>query len=278
VKVGGTMKRRTILATMALLAAVLTQGCAAATDEGEGQSGEEQLVGGTAESRWLASGYLTRTDGSTGALCGATLIAPNVAVTAAHCLHRHRHQALSFGVGEISAKNRYGVQEIHYHPKAHLERQGMIDLANALLLHDLAYVVLDEPVPGVVPAQIAAHRPMGCGLRLVGYGQDWDEVTIRKSVEGCVVLNTTIHGDAIVEVRPKMGGAVCHRDGDEGHALLQPNDTGAPMLVGIYVGSVTQVATDCTRYVQFLNGYEAIAGHREFLEEGLRRGKLVLSQ
>jgi hypothetical protein len=41
------------------------------------------------------------------------------------------------------------------------------------------------------------------------------------------------------------------------------------VLVGFYVGSVTQGITDCRRGVQFLNGYESAYGYRDFFAEAI---------
>jgi secreted trypsin-like serine protease len=253
-------------------------GCSSAGAEGNPASSEGQLVGGVQESRWRAVGYLTHSDEESGVACGATLIAPNVVVTAAHCAYRHRDHQLAFGVGDVAARTRVRVVEVHYHPSAHLERQGVLDVAHALLLNDLAYLVLERAVDGVQPAKLPSGEPeRGCGVELVGYG-DGDAAGTRTSVEGCVLVGAQLGTDSIVEIRPALGGAVCHRDGDEGHGAILPASDGAPVLVGIYVGSVTQSVTDCVRYTQLLNGYETSAGHLDFYEEGIRRGAALLTQ
>lgn len=265
------------------LALLLLAACSASEDDQTAPTtgDEEELVGGTPESRYLAVGYLT-TDapGETDrALCGATLIAPNVVVTAAHCAARYQPQALSFGVGEIKARQRYRVSEFHTHPEAHLEAQGSLDPVHALRLYDVAYLILERAVDGVEPVALDADKPgSACDLRLVAYGPSGSSNTpIRKGLDGCVVLNAKLANDTIVEVRPRSSGAICHRDGDEGHAALRIGADGKPELVGLYVGSVTQGLTDCRRYLQFLNGYEATFGFRDFYLEGIQRGADVLS-
>lgn len=55
--------------------------------------------------------------------------------------------------------------------------------------------------------------------------------------------------------------------------MLDRNDGTAPVLHGVYVGSVTQGFTDCRKGAQFLNGYEAMLGFRDFVEEGIAEGK-----
>jgi hypothetical protein len=66
-----------------------------------------------------------------------------------------------------------------------------------------------------------------------------------------------------------MGGAVCHRDGDEGHPVVRPRADGKVELVGVYVGSVTGSFTDCRKYLQLLNGYEESSGHADFYRQAM---------
>lgn len=268
------MSRLASAALLALLAA--SSGCDGASTGEPATSEEQDLVGGKAEARFQAVGYLTAA-GSDEPLCGATLIAPNVAVTAAHCAHRHRDQALDFGTGEIAERRRTAVRSVHAHPEAHLEKEGSVDLVHTLLLFDLAYLILDAPVDGVVPASLATARPRhGDAVQLVGYGPLDDETLQRKGVRGRVVLNANLAGDSIVEIAPRDGGAVCHRHGDEGHPAVVADASGNPVLVGVYVGSVTQALTDCRKHLQLLNGYEATFGHLAFYEDGIEAGRLAL--
>jgi hypothetical protein len=206
-------------------------------------------------------------------VCGATLIAPDVVVTAAHCANRASLAGgrLVFGVGEIAARAQIGVKEMHVHREAHLEAQGKIDLVHALLLNDLAYLVLERPVANVTPAIIPTAKPRwgSCDVELIGYGKSNDDRVIRKGLGGCVVLNVKLATDQIVEVKPDMGGAVCHRDGDEGHPVVRPRADGKVELVGVYVGSVTGSFTDCRKYLQLLNGYEESSGHADFYRQAM---------
>lgn len=256
--------------TRAMLAGLLLCGCGGSEPA---QSEEGFLVDGTPESRWEAAGYVTRADGSSGVLCGAALIAPNVAMTAAHCVYRNRDDALAFGIGEIRSGRQFAVEEIHYHPKASLEAEGFIDLVHTLRMYDLAYLVLDQEVPYVEPLELQGSKPeAACNVKLIAYGLGSGGEVARKSVDGCILFNAQLGSDAIFEVMPNHEGAICNADGDEGHAAIIARDDDTAMLAGIYVGSVTQSLTDCRKYVQFLNGYEATFGHLDFYEQALQRG------
>lgn len=251
---------------------MVAPGCASEAAEPETPSEDSDLVGGTSEARFAAVGYLATADNTKRPLCGATLISDNVIVTAAHCAYRSRDARLVFGVGELGGRT-VRVQEVVYHPNAHLEKQGRIDLVHSLLLYDVAYLILEDRLRDVAPMALYDKKPTPfSGVRLVGYGADKSDRLIRKGVDGQVILNAKLGADTIVEVRPRSGGAVCHRDGDEGHPALAVDASGKAALLGVYVGSVTQSFTDCRKYLQLLNGYESSHGYLDFYREGIARG------
>jgi hypothetical protein len=259
------------LHTVALLLVSFSVACAASTDNAD--LGENDLVSGTPESGYRAVGYLAASDAPAKALCGATLIASNVVVTSAHCVYRNRSTALQFGTGELGG-TRTHVAEVVYHPDAHMESQGRADLVHTLLLHDVAYLVLSRPVEGVTPLELDTEKAKhATAVKLIGYGAGATEQVQRKGASGRVVLNAKLGTDTIVEIRPTRGAAICHRDGDEGHAALSVDSDGNARLLGIYVGSVTQSLTDCRKYAQLLNGYEATFGYADFYREGIARGR-----
>lgn len=230
----------------------------------------DALVGGessAADAPWVAVGYLAEKDTPSEAVCGATLVGPGVIVTAAHCIYREKDRALVF---RTARGGTMGVRSVHYHPGAHVESNGSFDAAHALRLNDLAYVILDGTVSDVAPAALSRETPKwaGCDVRIIAFGEGAGQA----STGGCVVLRPEIAGDSILEIRPQGGAAVCHRDGDEGHAAMARDDAGRATLVGVYVGSVTQRFTDCKPNGQWLNGYEDVAGHIDFFEEAVRAG------
>jgi Trypsin len=240
------------------------------------QPAESDIVGGQAESRFAGVGYLADKAAPGKALCGATLVGPNVVVTAAHCIYRNRDRQLSFGVGNLGGKS-YGISTVAYHPKVHLESAGSFDLIHTLMKYDLAYAVLDTQASGVEPIAVDTVKPEKiCNAELIGYGPrvtaKSSEAPIRKGIKGCPVLNVTLGTDTVVEIRPAAGGAVCNADGDEGHAALRVDSEGKPHLMAIYVGSVTQGFSDCKKYLQYLNGYEASFGHAEFYAAAKQAG------
>ena len=266
----------------ALLLGLGAAGCASPSEEAEDSAGdttssEDALVGGTRETRWAASGYLLRgasmdrLDASKVA-CGATLIAPKVVVTAAHCV-TDPNAAFAFGTGDVGAGPLVRVVERHAHPEFHPEAEGTVDLPHALRKYDVAYLVLERAVSAVTPATLIDEKPpVGCNVQAIGFRAEGGARPVRKSTTACVLFNVKLGSDPIFEVHPTNGSALCHVDGDEGSPVVR-REGNEHVLVGIYVGSVTQSFTDCRKRLQFLNGYESMFGYGDFLRAGIARTK-----
>jgi hypothetical protein len=241
-------------------------------DSEEAAASDAEIVGGSRDLRWSASGYLLE-GSSMDALdrskpaCGATLIAPNVAVTAAHCV-LDANATFAFGTGDIGSGPLVRVKERRAHPKFHPEAQGSIDLVHALRKYDVGVLVLERAVPGVMPAQLPDEKPsIGCNLRAIGYHADAAGApSTRHSAPACTVLRLTLGTDPIFEVHPRGRAALCLADGDEGSSVFD-DSADKNVLRGIFVGSVTQGFTDCRGGTQYLNGYESAYGYRDFLRE-----------
>jgi hypothetical protein len=241
-------------------------------DSEEIAADDAEIVGGTRDLRWSASGYLLRgssmeTLDRSKPACGATLIAPNVAVTAAHCV-LDANATFAFGTGDVGAGPLVRVKERRAHPKFHAEAQGSVDLVHALRKYDVGVLILESAVEGVTPARLPDEKPsLGCNLRAIGYHADAARSpSLRRSAPACTVLRLTLGTDPIFEVHPRGRAALCHADGDEGSSVFDESQE-RNILRGIYVGSVTQGITDCRGGTQYLNGYESIYGYGDFLRE-----------
>jgi V8-like Glu-specific endopeptidase len=263
------------LALLGLVTALGGSGCAAHEDaSSDSSSSEDQLVGGTRDSRWSASGYLLsgasmETLDASKVACSATVIAPRVVVTAAHCVV-DTSVTFAFGTGDVGSAKPIRVIERHADPSFHADAQGDFDLDHALRKFDVAYLVLESAVPGVAPAELVTEKPpVGCNVQAIGFRTEAPIADpVRVSTAACVLFRVQLGSDPIFEVHPAESSALCHLDGDEGSPVVN-REGDKEILVGIYVGSVTQSLTDCRQGTQFLDGYESMFGYGDFLRAGI---------
>src|SRR5256885_1498332 len=233
--------RRAALLSFSILAA-----CGGTTEEDGGETSGSDIVGGTRDLRWAASGYLV----SGSEKCSGTLVASNVVVTAAHCVLRADVKSWSFGTGDVGGQL-VKIVEQKIHPEFHARPEGMIDVPYFLKKNDVAWLVLEHPV-STKPAELPTAKPdTGCNVQAIGYRNG-----ARKSTPACVVLNVQLGDDPIFEVHPQERSGLCNADGDEGSPVVL-RDASRDVLVGFYVGSVTQGITDCKPSFQYLDGYES---------------------
>ena len=151
---------RRILATgIAVFATVLLAGPAVAITNGAPDGDAHPEVGALLAPQAYSDG--------TWETCTGTLISPTVFLTAAHCDQEVSRVAVTFDSSYDSTQGTTYWGTWYADPAY---RQAQSDP------HDLAVVVLDEPVPGITPARLpqadslADARAAGIRLTSVGYG------------------------------------------------------------------------------------------------------------
>lgn len=243
--------------SLVLLSASMALGACAAPEDATTQD-DSDVVGGRAEKGFAAVGFLakgTSTSTLSGPNCGATLIAPDLAITAAHCIEYDTAAAYGFGMGDKADGKIIPAIAVYNHPAYNKTASP----GQPRYLHDLALLKLATPVPGAVIAPIADAKA-GQMLTYVGYGRvtegdvnNYDGYTgERKSAD----FDVTHVDDLSVFVAGKDGGNCW---GDSGGPLLEPQS-----------GAVTGVLADFDGEFNCRVGnkmiFTRLAGERAFLD------------
>lgn len=133
-------------------------------------SSDREIVGGTETSDWPAIGcYLIQ--GGPGGLCTATLVQPDVLLTAAHCVDTAGSGDTwdnAANVWESSVQGRPAIAEAHAHP--------LYEEYDSWYAHDIAVLILEEPIEDIdwIPVNTTNvdHTWGDRWLHYVGYGSN----------------------------------------------------------------------------------------------------------
>ena len=151
-----------------------------------GNSGLKSLETSGLGQIWSAVGRLTL-DGGQG-FCTASLIAPDIILTAAHCLYDEQTGAQytikdfefqagwSSGRAEVYRK----VKSILAHPKYHFEIANSIEKVS----HDIAVIMLDQPIhsKNIQPFVVTSLPHGGAGVLVVSYAPRHKETPFSQSL------------------------------------------------------------------------------------------------
>lgn len=193
--------------------------------------------------------------------CGATLIAPNVVLTAAHCVERklvgsQGRTVVAVGFGDGLTGPTYpvvGTWEDWVNPEFATDvpwqtGQQMLDTR-----HDIAVIELAQDVPGLRPLALATERPrIGAIGMLIGYGKvvagpddERDELGMRPDhrdrypgLRKSLDMKVLSARDQVEAFSVATGG---RPRGDSCHA-----DSGGPLILegGVVAGTVVMSTDD----------------------------------
>lgn len=155
---------------LGLLSSVLlatTVGCSAEASS-DGETLESNVSSQTSAIGYVIDDVPGR---PTGPHCTATLVAPRVVMTAAHCILSEQEvqfmygrdsakYGIAFGIGKVRDAKRVRAAKVVVHPG--------YDPTHAHPT-DLAYLVLERDVTELTPAKVSVHQE-DCNYETVGYG------------------------------------------------------------------------------------------------------------
>ena len=135
---------------------------------------------------WSAVGRLTL-DGGQG-FCTASLIAPDIVLTAAHCLYdeqtgdQYATKDFEFQAGwrDGRAEAFRKVKSILAHPKYHFESANYVEKVS----HDIAVIMLDQPIQtqNIQPFVVTSLPHRGAGVLIVSYAPGLKDAPFRQSL------------------------------------------------------------------------------------------------
>jgi uncharacterized protein (TIGR03382 family) len=170
---------------LALAMTLVASGCAV----DKTATATHAIIGGDASgpSEFAATGMLVNKEQL---LCTATLIAPDVALTAAHCLEEPAFGTLGFTLdtdGSDGTSDVVPVTIYHRHPDFDDGVNEFVDLA---VRNDIGILILKEPIQDIIPEQLDTPSfetaiDAGNQLAVCGYGRIlWTgSLTLKRDAE-----------------------------------------------------------------------------------------------
>ncbi len=139
------------------------------------------------QAAWSAIGQISYGEKTDGAICTATLVAPDLVLTAGHCVAVDgvaiRAGTIKFSAGKRGAESvavRYGTEIILLSPPAGEPWR---------MRHDIALVVLDKPIEAndAVPLPLAQQTEIAGRYSFIGYRRAARDFALRD--DDCTVLD-----------------------------------------------------------------------------------------
>ncbi|MCJ0873906.1 trypsin-like serine protease [Streptomyces sp. AP-93] len=214
------------------------------------------IVGGGQASEDYA--FMASLHANGGFHCGASLVSPDVAVTAAHCVEGAVEYAVRVGSAHRSSGGETStVGEVLVHPE-----------------YDFAVLRLTEPVQAQ-PITIADEAPAGTPTRLLGWGQVTPERGADEGSESLKELDTTLVDSGCTSISPQ--GELCvdsplDENGDPQGACY--GDSGGPAIVRVadqwqLIGATSRGGNDSLTCAEAPSIYTDVTALRDFVESAL---------
>jgi secreted trypsin-like serine protease len=195
-------------------APILLASCAA--DAVDTDSSSESVVGGHTETGYAPVGYLihgTSPSSMKGPVCGATLVAPSVAVSASHCINAFPGDGFGVSFGKAGAGPQYVAKKVFMHPL--YDPNGFERYRN-----DISVLIFAQPISQ--PVAHIASAASGDSTRYIGYGRTTPggpDVQTGYTFERKSALEKMTATDALSIYTTGVDGGLCW--GDSGGPLFR---------------------------------------------------------
>ncbi len=182
--------------------------------------------------------YITMSGGGYGGACSGTLIAPDVVLTAAHCIAPAANMRVYFGNSTNTFTAQRNVSATHVHPNWDPNFQQTRNLANDIALLRLASPAPSTitPIPYLPAAQALTQGEVGTlSLEFVGFGltETGSSGTklrmnqiLQNICEGSSWCNISIPNVGVTQVPPNTFGILINTNGG-----ICSGDSGGPAFV-----------------------------------------------
>lgn len=142
---------------------------------------QQQPLSGVEQSQWAAIGQITYGGAPGAAICTGTLVAPDLVLTAGHCVARDG-LAMQAGVVQFAAGWRAGASLAVRHGAAIILAEPSAGQPSTLS-QDVALIVLDAPIAGDVisPLPLSPQDLVTQRYTMIGYRRDAPDIVQRNA-------------------------------------------------------------------------------------------------